>query len=160
MNLSNPSSPCISLIYTFGVSAVLDLLAIHPIRRPSMTRNTIPKVLDIKRPLESARKESPEGGDERGEGRHDEEVDLVGDVGDCRELLAGLPRRNPNVSSVSMPRVVRRYGSFAKDSQERKPTPESHPAIPPYAKQTPGSAHTARWRGCSSRGLGRGRSCS
>lgn len=55
-------------------------LAIHTIGHPSMSRDTVSKVLDVKCSFEARGKESAERSNERGEARQEQQVELVGRI--------------------------------------------------------------------------------
>lgn len=65
-------------------------LAVHPICHPTMTRNTVAKVFDIESSFEARGEEASEGSNERGKGRHDQQVELIrcpGDAGHFADLV-------------------------------------------------------------------------
>lgn len=57
-----------------------DVLAIHPISHTTVTGDAVPEILQVERALEPRGEESSEGRYERGKGRENEAVELIGGV--------------------------------------------------------------------------------
>lgn len=70
-----------------------------------MARNAIPKVLDVERTLEPRSEETAKRRDQRGEARHDEEVELIWRVRDRGDLPSELSDRHEEGHFRAVPRL-------------------------------------------------------
>jgi len=59
-----------------------DELAVHAVRHAAVPGDRVPKVLDLEGALQAGSEEAAEGGDEGGECREDEDVEVDGGEGD------------------------------------------------------------------------------
>jgi hypothetical protein len=104
MNLFHPESPSVPCPLSSVQSRYLHLLAIHPISHTSMTRNTIPEILDIESPLDPTCEESSKGCNKRSERCHNKAMDLERRVRDGRDRPSNLStsRMNRSVSTTAI----------------------------------------------------------
>jgi hypothetical protein len=75
-----------------------NLLAVHAIRHTAVPWDAVPKVLDVERPLETRCKEATERGDERGEARQDQQVEVVRRERNRRHRMPELPEAGRHTS--------------------------------------------------------------
>ena len=65
-------------------------LAVHSISHSPVSRDTVTKVLDVKGTLKSGSEEATEGGNERRENGHDEQMKMVGRIWERRNISPKL----------------------------------------------------------------------
>ena len=71
-------------------SETSNILAIHSISHSPVPRNAMTEILDVEGTLESGSKETTERCNKRGKNGHDEDMEVVGSVRECRNVSPKL----------------------------------------------------------------------
>jgi len=69
---------------------ILNILAVHPVSHPPVSRDTMTEILDIKGTLKSGSEKAAERSDERRKNGHHEEMEVVGRIRERRNVSSKL----------------------------------------------------------------------